>query len=214
MLAQSKQTGGTPTPPLRHQIRPHVQGLEAVLRETYRRSYFANADREHLKRPRGSEAPRVSSWALDTRVALSQSELLRPISSVMSDVLVDRGLEQIVGYGYGSFLLVGGILASASGLAGGLLRETQKTYGFRQIVEGSLDPAKPLIVVDDVLASGRSAIRAAEALQAAGYKPRGVFVVFEYGWKLGAERLREAGLGYLRLATLENTRTAVDTNLS
>jgi orotate phosphoribosyltransferase len=139
---------------------------------------------------------------LDVRVAIAQARLLRPIVSHLVEVLDCHGVRQVAGRGYGSFLLVGGILAADDRLRGGLVRETRKGHGTRRLVEGSLEPARPLLIVDDVLSSGRSAAALATRLRADGYDPRGVLAIFGYGWRGGAPTLRTLGLTVETMATI------------
>jgi orotate phosphoribosyltransferase len=186
----------------RHVLRPRVDGLDAVLAEVYRRGCFHREERPYV-RPTGRDAAaRIAPWAMDLRVALGRSELLTPIATAMAAVLRARGIVQIAGRGHGAFMLVGGILAVGDGIAGGLVRETRKAYGFQCLVEGALDPSRPVVVIDDILSSGRAAARTVDTLRAEGHRPVGVLVVFEYAWRDGRARVRESGVGCRRLATL------------
>jgi orotate phosphoribosyltransferase len=141
-------------------------------------------------------------WSIDMRVPLSAGFFLGPLVAEMRDILSDQLFSQVAGLGFGSFLIVGGILAASEGFSGGLIRESRKEYGFRKLIEGQLDAKRPIVIVDDVLSSGRSAARAAAVLRKEGFDPVGVLTVLRYGWKEGDQRLRDAGLTSDSLATL------------
>jgi len=152
----------------------------------------------------GSDSADVSGrWAVDLRVPLAKGRLLRLVAKEMAAVLAHRSVDQIVGAGYGAFLLVGGILTYGADLSGGLIRESRKSYGFSRIVEGGLDAERPVFIVDDILSSGKSALRAAVLLREEGFRAVGVLTVFRYGWKEGLERLQDAHLVAESLATLQ-----------
>jgi orotate phosphoribosyltransferase len=142
-------------------------------------------------------------WAVDLRVPLAKGRLLRLAAKEMAGVLAHHSVDQIAGAGYGAFLLVGGILMSGAGVNGGLIRESRKSQGFNRIVEGGLSAERPVFIVDDILSSGRSALRAAVLLREEGFRPVGVLTVFRYGWKEGLERLQDAHLVAESLAILQ-----------
>ena len=77
-----------------------------------------------------------------------------------------------------------------------------KPQGFRQIIEGSLTPDRPVFLVDDVLSSGRSAAAAMTLLRQHGFPIAGLAVVFRYGWRSGRERLKDYGVSIHALAAL------------
>jgi orotate phosphoribosyltransferase len=165
-----------------------------IVQRIYDESFFPAAD---------LACPGVSRWTVDLRVPLADGRLLAPVSAEMAAVLAGHAIDQVAGAGYGAFLLVGGILAADVGMKGGLIRESRKPHGLRKRVEGALHPDRPVFLVDDILSSGQTALRAALSLREEGFRPVGVLTVLQYGWKEGAGRLRQAGLCAESLATLQ-----------
>lgn len=186
-----------------HSIEVHEEGLKSSLEMIYKESFFLKSEKPYLKNKVGANGNTTPSpWALDTRVAFSRGRLLRLITPSMAKILERHHVSQIVGRGYGSFLLIGGILSVDDQLTGGLLRHSRKTYGFQHLVEGGLDRNLPLFIVDDILASGNSSLQAINLLRQEEYHPIGVLVVFHFGWKAGAEILQSLGIIQESLATL------------
>jgi|SRR5215469_1989590 len=181
------------------QITAHREGLGDVLEGVLRNSYFRPEEKAYLRRyPR-----EISKGALDTRVALSQTRFLHPIAEAMREILESHRVSQIVGKGYGSFFLIGGILGLGNGITGGLLRDSRKSYGFRQLVEGGLDKTKPVFIIDDVLSTGQAAGETVKHLRREGFHPAGLLTVFRYGWYDGEKSVRSLGLDCLSLGTLD-----------
>lgn len=188
-----------------HDVVARDAELQLLIEEAYDRSFFPAAARPYF-RPESADTSAVamqpSEWALDTRVALSHAHLLRPIAEKMAAILQDQGITQIAGSGYGSFLLVGAVLQSSGQMSGGLIREARKRYGFRRVIEGDLRPDTPTMIVDDVVSSGRHAMRAAAEMHAEGLDPVGVLSLFVYSWRDAGQRLARNGLKLRALADI------------
>ena len=184
-----------------HTITSRDPGIRWAVEEVYDRSFFWARERPYWKRDNGSPRVEASRWALDTRVGLAHADLLAPIADALSIILRERGITQIAGYGYGSFLLMGALLRSASGLTAGMIRESRKQYGFRNRVEGALTNDVPTVIVDDIVSSGRSALRAAADLRVEGFKPVGVLAVYVYAGRRAELRLGARDLTLDALAT-------------
>jgi orotate phosphoribosyltransferase len=183
-------------------IRAHRRELGRVLNEILQASYFRRKDKPYLRRDRRGYSHR----ALDTRVAFSQTRFLVPIAKAMIETLDERGITQVVGRGFGSYFLVGGILSLSPHLAGGLMREARKPYGFQQLVEGGVAKNKPVYIVDDLLAYGNSASQAVFDLRREGYRPAGLLTVFRYGGCGGESAVRRLGLDCVCLASVYRRR--------
>jgi orotate phosphoribosyltransferase len=152
--------------------------------------------------PSTGNAARAAGWSVDMRLPLSKGSLLGPVVMELISVLERHNICQIAGAGFGAFFLIGGILAEADYICGGLIRPSRKDYGFRRYIEGDLDRARPIFIIDDVLSSGSTALNAAAMLHKEGFQPAGVLTVLRLGWQGGDYRLRQAGLDSKCLATL------------
>ena len=104
-------------------------------------------------------------------------------------------------------------MASAASLAARLpfliVRSGQKAYGTAKQIEGEFDPGDTVVVIEDVMTSGGSAIQAANALGEAGCKVRIIIGIIDR-----EEGAREAvtAAGYELEALF--TRTELDRFLS
>lgn len=73
------------------------------------------------------------------------------------------------------------------------VRKAAKEHGTGRLIEGNFDPAQPVVVVEDVITSGASALHAIEAILAAGGTVAGVLAVVDR--EEGGKEMLEAG-GY------------------
>ena len=175
----------------------------------YRRALVRRED-EPITDPRGQPI----GWLLDTRTPMLDGEIFAEAGGVLADRLRSRGVDQVAGFGYGAFPLVCAVVAQGSAeqpLRGGFIRERRKAYGRRRLVEGPLDRSRPVALMDDILNSGRSAVRAAALLRQDGFQVAGVVTLFTFTWSGGRARLEGDGLwveSLLELNLRESARPA------
>lgn len=186
-----------------HRLDDIPLGAEPLLAQVYQESFFRFSDR-----PSYRQDGRPAVWALDLRRPLSRSGTLREVCALLLNKLEAANVHQVVGAGAAAGLLVGGLVASGRDLRGGIIRDRRKPYGFREHIEGALLRDQPVAIVDDILASGSTMIRVAEALEAEGYHTNIGFPVFEFGWRDGRMALRARGLETKSLAKLSYTASA------
>ena len=149
-------------------------------------------EEENLTDPNGEPI----SWLLDVRVPMMHGDLARQVGEILAGRVRSAGVHQVVGAGYGAYSMV-----SAATMApgfpvvrGGFVRVARKPYGRRRLVEGAVHRANPVIVLDDILNSGLSAIRTLRLLREDGFRVAGYISIFEFTWNEGRKRLEQEGL--------------------
>ena len=166
-------------------------------RRLYERSLVRRED-EEITDPRGQPI----GWLLDTRVPMLDGEVFSEVGAVLAERLRAKGEHQVAGYGFGAFSIVCSVL-SAEGAGGGgdtpafkggFVREERKSHGRSRLVEGPLTRDDPVVLVDDILNSGRSATRAIALLEDEGFEVAGLMTLFSFTWSSGRTRLEADGL--------------------
>jgi orotate phosphoribosyltransferase len=184
-----------------HEIELHFPDWEDILPKVYSEALVLPSVRPYYREGGGQ-----ARWGLDLRMPLSKEWYLRAVCELLSEVLTGQGASQVVGFGYGSFILVGGVLLMNKGFRAGLLRPERKPYGFRKILEGSVTRQHAVTIIDDLLGSGRTTLAACRQLEGIGFKVSGVLTVFRLGWKGGKAELEAHGVRVNCLATLHDRR--------
>ena len=95
------------------------------------------------------------------------------------------------------------IAASILGLPMGYVRGEAKTHGRNNRIEGRLKPGMKVVVIEDLISTGGSAIEVVEALREAGAEVLGIVSIFTYGMKKGFERLAQAEVKNYSLSNLD-----------
>ena len=95
------------------------------------------------------------------------------------------------------------IAATILGLPMGYVRGEAKTHGRNNKIEGRMEPGTKVVVIEDLISTGGSAIEVVNALREAGAEVLGIVSIFTYGMKKGVERLAEAGVVNHSLSNLD-----------
>ena len=84
------------------------------------------------------------------------------------------------------------ITATLLDLPMGYVRGEAKSHGRTNRIEGKLEPGTKVVVVEDLISTGGSAIECVNALREAGAEVLGIVSIFTYGMKKGLERIAAA----------------------
>ena len=126
---------------------------------------------------------------------------------------VEHGLAQLVKEHYPECEMLMGtstagiahaaITATLLGLPMGYVRGESKSHGRNNRIEGRMEPGTKVVVVEDLISTGGSAIDVVEALREAGAEVLGIVSIFTYGMKKGLERIAAAGTRNFSLSNLD-----------
>lgn len=107
----------------------------------------------------------------------------------------------------------GALVADELGLPYVYVRSTPKDHGLENLIEGNVRPSQKVVVIEDLISTGGSSLKAVEALRSAGCEVVGMAAIFTYGFPVAEEKFREAGV---TLRTLSNynsmLQVALETN--
>ena len=95
------------------------------------------------------------------------------------------------------------ITATLLDLPMGYVRGEAKSHGRTNRIEGKMEPGTKVVVIEDLISTGGSAIDVVEALRAEGAEVLGIVSIFTYGMKRGLERLAAAGTENHSLCNLD-----------
>tara|TARA_B100001173_G_scaffold304918_1_gene309617 strand:- start:4008 stop:4706 length:699 start_codon:yes stop_codon:yes gene_type:complete len=70
------------------------------------------------------------------------------------------------------------------------VRPEPKSHGRQSQIEGQLDPDKKVLVIEDLISTGKSSLNAVKALRKEGVKVLGMLGLFDYGFDLAVENFK------------------------
>ena len=138
----------------------------------------------------------------DNRLALSSYEARKIICSSMQTVLRRKfqNIEAIVGVATGA-LPMGAILAQALELPFAYVRPKAKDHGLENLVEGRIERGQRVVVIEDLVSTGGSSLKAVEAVRKAGAEVLGMVAIFTYAFPQAEQAMRDAKVDFEALAT-------------
>ena len=104
----------------------------------------------------------------------------------------------------------GALVADELALPFAYVRSKPKDHGMANLIEGDLQPGMKVVVVEDLISTGGSSLKAVEALRQHGCEVLGMVAAYTYGFPVAEEAFAAAGV---TLTTLTNYEAVVDTAL-
>lgn len=83
------------------------------------------------------------------------------------------------------------------------VRPEPKKHGMQNQIEGFLEAGKKVLVVEDLISTGMSSLKACEAIRANGNEVCGMVALFSYGFPQAASAIAEAGVSCTTLSDYE-----------
>lgn len=99
---------------------------------------------------------------------------------------------------------IGILVAEYMGLPFVYVRPEPKKHGRQNQVEGFLQKGQSVVVVEDLISTGKSSLMAVEALKEAGANVKGMVAIFTYGFDVSVENFKKAGVKLNTLGNYEN----------
>ena len=114
--------------------------------------------------------------------------------------------EAVAGVATGA-IAQGALVADQLGLPFCYVRSKAKDHGMQNLIEGEVKAGAKVVVVEDLISTGGSSLKAVEALRQTGVEVVGMVASYTYGFPVAEEAFREAGV---RLVTLTDYEAVVE----
>ena len=80
------------------------------------------------------------------------------------------------------------------------VRDKPKAHGLENLIEGHLEKGQKVVVIEDLISTGGSSLKAVEALRNAGAEVLGLGAIFSYGFDKAVQNFTAAGCKYFTLS--------------
>ena len=83
------------------------------------------------------------------------------------------------------------------------VRPKPKEHGLGNQIEGAYTAGQKVLVIEDLISTGKSSLQVCEVLKAAGVEVIGMVSIFNYGFPQAAEAFEKAGIPFVSLTNYE-----------
>lgn len=145
-----------------------------------------------------------SPFYCDNRKTLSFPDLRTFVKVELTRTILEHfpQAEAVAGVATGA-IAQGALVADALGLPFAYVRSKAKDHGMANLIEGELKPGTKVVVVEDLISTGGSSLKAVEALRTAGYEVVGMVASYTYGFPIAEQAFADAGVQLITLTNYE-----------
>lgn len=133
----------------------------------------------------------ISPFYIDLRRAFSYPKVLSQMAEAMFSKVRDRSFDLICGVPYAAIPMATAISIEHT-LPLIFLRKEAKNYGTKKLIEGVYQPGERVLLIEDVITTGKSILESIPPLQEEGLIVEEIIVFADRGQK-GIENLTKAG---------------------
>lgn len=136
-----------------------------------------------------------SPFYCDNRKTLSFPELRNFVKLQLVHTVMQHfpQAEAVAGVATGA-IAQGALVADELNMPFVYVRSKAKDHGMGNLIEGELPAGAKVVVVEDLISTGGSSLKAVEALRAAGYEVVGMVASYTYGFPVAAKAFADAGV--------------------
>ncbi|MDR1499373.1 MAG: orotate phosphoribosyltransferase [Tannerellaceae bacterium] len=144
----------------------------------------------------------------DNRKILSYPVIRSFIKLELARVISEHyeNAEAIAGVATGA-IAQGALVADLLGLPFVYIRATPKDHGLENLIEGELKPGSKVVIIEDLISTGGSSLKAVEAVRNFGCDVIGMAAIFTHGFPIAKETFKDANV---KVVTLSNYDAVIE----
>ena len=145
-----------------------------------------------------------SPFYCDNRKTLSYPELRSFVKVEITRIVMERfpEVDAIAGVATGA-IPQGALVADALNLPFVYVRSKPKDHGLENLIEGELKPGMKVVVIEDLISTGGSSLKAVEAIRQNGCEVIGMVAAYTYGFAQAEQAFKEAKVTLVTLTNYE-----------
>ncbi|MFA5573621.1 MAG: orotate phosphoribosyltransferase [Brumimicrobium sp.] len=140
----------------------------------------------------------------DNRKTLSYPAIRTFIRQCFAELILDLygKPSMIAGVATGG-IAIGVLVAQELGIPFVYVRSSSKGHGLKNQIEGDITTGDNVVVIEDLISTGGSSLKAVEALRAENLNVKGVLAIFNYGFDVAVDAFKEANCPIHELSNYE-----------
>tara|TARA_S200000501_G_C20732762_1_gene703592 strand:- start:491 stop:1129 length:639 start_codon:yes stop_codon:yes gene_type:complete len=131
----------------------------------------------------------------DNRLILSYPNLRKFIADEMTDIVKNLYGEKIsiAGVATGA-IAIGAMIAERLNLPYAYVRPEPKGHGLKNQIEGNINEGSSIVVIEDLISTGKSSLNAINALKSEGYNVMGMLSIFSYNFQFANKKFEQENI--------------------
>ncbi len=150
----------------------------------------------------------------DNRISLSYPQIRTFIRNALSESIRNNYSDvQLIAGVATAAIPQGALVAEHLNLPFAYVRSSPKDHGRENLIEGETKAGQKVVVIEDLVSTGKSSLKAVEALREAGCIVVGLICVFNYGFVQAEKNFEDAKCPLISLCSYDNLlQIALDSN--
>lgn len=150
----------------------------------------------------------------DNRIILSFPPIRNYIRETMAKQIEQQyGKPDVIAGVATGAIGIGMLVAEYLGLPFIYVRPDAKGHGRKNQIEGFIEGGQNVVVVEDLISTGKSSLNAVKALKEANIKVKGMIAIFTYGFDIATKNFEEENIQLQTLSNYESLlEQALETN--
>jgi len=138
----------------------------------------------------------------DNRKILSYPNVRRMVTVGFKDIINEHfsGVEVVAGVATGA-IAHGALVANELNLPFVYVRPEPKKHGLANQIEGDILPGQKVVVVEDLISTGKSSLNAVNTLREAGVEVLGMVAIFTYGFEVAQVNFKNENVKLVTLGS-------------
>ena len=131
----------------------------------------------------------------DNRLILSYPDVRKFIADEMTEIVKNLYGEKIsiAGVATGA-IAIGAMIAERLNLPYAYVRPEPKGHGLKNQIEGNIQEGSNVVVIEDLISTGKSSLSAINALKSEGYNVMGMLSIFSYNFRFANEKFEHENI--------------------
>lgn len=148
-----------------------------------------------------------SPFYCDNRKTLSYPALRNFVKLEICRTILEKfgQVDAIAGVATGA-IAQGALVAEELNLPFVYVRSSPKDHGLENLIEGELRPGMKVVVIEDLISTGGSSLKAVEAIRRDGCEVIGMVASYTYGFPVAVEAFKNAKVELVTLTNFEAVR--------
>jgi len=178
-----------------------------------------NAIKLNTKKPFTWTSGIKSPIYCDNRLILSFPDVRKFVADKMTEIVENKYGKDIciAGVATGA-IAIGAMIAERLNLPYAYVRPEPKEHGLKNQIEGNIKNGSNVVVIEDLISTGKSSLNAINALKSEGYNVMGMLSIFSYNFQFANKKFKDENISinslsdYNSLVDLIQSEGTLDNN--